>query len=58
MGKAAQINGVAMFLSLLFWSWLWGVIGTIVAVPLMMAIKITCDRIEGLEAVGDLLGER
>jgi predicted PurR-regulated permease PerM len=58
MGKAAQINGVAMFLSLLFWSWLWGVIGTIVAVPLMMAIKIACDRIEGLEGIGDLLGER
>ncbi len=58
MGKAAGINGVAMFLSLLFWSWLWGVVGTIVAVPIMMAIKTTCDRIESLEPVGELLGER
>ena len=58
MGKAAQINGVAMFLSLLFWSWLWGITGTIVAVPLMMAIKIVCDRIEGLRPIGEFLGER
>ena len=58
MGKAAGINGVAMFLSLLFWSWLWGVVGTIVAVPIMMAVKTVCDRIESLKPVGELLGER
>jgi predicted PurR-regulated permease PerM len=58
MGRAARINGVAMFLSLLFWSWLWGVIGMIVAVPLMMVLKTVCDRIENLQPVGELLGER
>jgi predicted PurR-regulated permease PerM len=58
MGKAARINGVAMFLSLLFWSWLWGVIGMIVAVPIMMVLKTVCDRIESLEPLGELLGER
>jgi predicted PurR-regulated permease PerM len=58
MGRAARINGVAMFLSLLFWSWLWGVIGMIVAVPLMMVLKSVCDRIESLQPVGELLGER
>jgi len=58
LGKTAQINGVAMFLSLLFWSWLWGVIGMIVAVPIMMAVKTACDRIEHLQPIGELLGER
>lgn len=57
MGKAARINGVAMFLSLLFWSWLWGVIGMIVAVPMMMVVKSVCDRIESLQPFGELLGE-
>ena len=56
MGRAARINGVAMFLSLLCWSWLWGVIGMIVAVPLMMVVKIVCDRVESLQPIGDLLG--
>ena len=58
MGRAAQMNGVAMFLSLLFWSWLWGIIGMIVAVPIMMVIKSICDRIEKLQPIGELLGER
>jgi predicted PurR-regulated permease PerM len=58
LGKTAQINGVAMFVGLLFWSWLWGVIGMIVAVPIMMAVKTACDRIEHLQPIGELLGER
>lgn len=58
MGKAARINGVAMFLSLLFWSWLWGIIGMIVAVPIMMAVKSICERVDGFHPVGELLGER
>jgi len=57
MGKAARINGVAMFVSLLFWSWVWGLIGTLVAVPIMMVIKSVCDRVESLRPVGELLGE-
>jgi predicted PurR-regulated permease PerM len=58
LGRATRINGVAMFLSLLFWSWVWGVIGMIVAVPIMIVVKCVCDRIEGLMPIGELLGER
>jgi len=58
MGKAAGINGAALFVSLLFWTWMWGLIGTLVAVPLMMIIKTACERIEGLEAFGELLNEK
>jgi predicted PurR-regulated permease PerM len=56
MGKAARMNGVAMFIGLLFWSWLWGLIGMIVAVPIMMAIKCVCDRVDWLQPLGELLG--
>jgi predicted PurR-regulated permease PerM len=58
MGRAASINGVAMFVSLLFWTWLWGVIGMLVAVPITMVIKIICDRIAGLQPFGELLADR
>jgi predicted PurR-regulated permease PerM len=57
LGRAAQMNTVAVFVSLLFWSWMWGVVGLLLAVPVMMAIKAVCDRIEGLERFGRLLGE-
>jgi predicted PurR-regulated permease PerM len=57
MGRAAQMNPVAIFVGLLFWSWVWGVWGTILAVPLMMMVKAICDRGEDLQPVGELLGE-
>ena len=57
MGRAAQMNPVAVFVGLLFWSWVWGVMGTILAVPMLMALKAICDRIEDLQPIGELLGE-
>jgi predicted PurR-regulated permease PerM len=57
MGRAAQMNPVAIFIGLLFWSWVWGVWGTILAVPMMMTAKAICDRVEDLQPVGELLGE-
>lgn len=57
MSRASQMNPVAIFVGLLFWSWVWGVWGTILAVPMMMALKAICDRVEDLRPVGELLGE-
>ena len=57
MSRAAQMNPVAIFVGLLFWSWVWGIWGTILAVPMMMMIKSICDRIEDLQPFGELLGE-
>jgi predicted PurR-regulated permease PerM len=57
MGKAARINGLAMFIGLLFWSWIWGFIGVIVAVPIMMVVKSVCDRVESFRPIGELLDE-
>jgi predicted PurR-regulated permease PerM len=57
MGRAAQMNPVAIFVGLLFWSWVWGIWGTVLAVPMLMMIKSICDHIEDLQPVGELLGE-
>ena len=57
MGKAAQMNAVAIFVGLLFWSWVWGVWGTVLAVPMLMMFKSICDHIEDLQPFGELLGE-
>ena len=57
MGRAAQMNPVAIFVGLLFWSWIWGIWGTVLAVPMLMILKAICDHIEALEPVGELLGE-
>jgi predicted PurR-regulated permease PerM len=57
LSRAAQMNPAAIFISLLFWSWVWGVWGTVLAVPMMMMIKSICDHVEDLQPIGELLGE-
>src|SRR5262249_48855466 len=57
MSRAARINSAAIFTGLLFWSWIWGVWGTILAVPMLMMMKAVCDHIEELQPIGELLGE-
>jgi predicted PurR-regulated permease PerM len=57
MSRAAQMNPVAIFVGLLFWSWIWGIWGTVLAVPMMMMLKAVCDHVEDLQPVGELLGE-
>lgn len=47
MGRKLPINAVALFIGFMFWGWVWGVIGAVLAVPLTVLIKIVCDRIEG-----------
>jgi predicted PurR-regulated permease PerM len=57
MSRAASINPAAIFIGIIFWSWIWGVWGLILAVPMLMMIKSICDRIEELQPIGELLGE-
>ncbi len=57
MGRAAQMNPVAIFIGLMFWSWVWGLWGTVLAVPMLMMLKAVCDHVEDLQPFGELLGE-
>jgi predicted PurR-regulated permease PerM len=57
LGKASSMNKVAIFAGLLFWSWIWGVWGMLLAVPMMMVVKVICDHVEPLQPVGHLLGD-
>jgi predicted PurR-regulated permease PerM len=57
MRKVAQMNRIAIFAGIMFWSWLWGVPGMLLAIPMMVVVKVVCDRIEGLQPIGSMLGE-
>ena len=57
LGRVGRLNHIAIFVSLLFWSWLWGVWGMLLAVPMLMGIKAICDHIEELQPVADFLGD-
>jgi len=57
LGKRLQLNPLAVTISVLFWGWLWGAMGLILAVPLTGALKIICDNIERLRPYGAWMGE-
>lgn len=57
LGSRLQLNPLAVTVALLFWGWIWGAMGLILAIPLTAAIKIVCDHVDGLRPVGGLLGE-
>jgi len=57
IGRRLRLNPLAVALSLLFWAWIWGAFGLILAVPLMGTTKIICDYIEPLQGLGAWLGD-
>jgi len=55
-GRASRMNPVAIFVGVLAWGWLWGIAGLLLGVPLLVAVKTVCDRVEDLKPIGELLG--
>lgn len=56
-GRIAKMNAAAVFISLLFWAWLWGVWGMLLSIPVIVIIKVVSEHIEQLESLAELLGE-
>lgn len=54
-GNRLKLNPVAVLIAVLFWGFLWGAIGAILAVPIVAAIKILCDHIDALNSLGKFL---
>jgi predicted PurR-regulated permease PerM len=57
VGKRLRLNPLAVTLALLFWAWIWGAMGLILAVPIVGAAKVICDYIDPLRGLGSWLGE-
>ncbi|HEX4667351.1 MAG TPA: AI-2E family transporter [Chthoniobacterales bacterium] len=55
MGRSLTLNPVLVLLSLTFWGWMWGIIGIILAVPILAAFKIFCSHIEPMEPLAEFI---
>jgi predicted PurR-regulated permease PerM len=55
LGRRLALSPIVIFLGLIFWGWLWGVLGALLAVPIMVSIKIVCDHIEPLQPIGIMM---
>lgn len=56
-GKFAKMNMAAVFVSLLFWAWLWGVWGMLLGLPIIVIVKVVSQHVEQLHPVAELLGK-
>lgn len=57
MSRVGPMNATAVFVSLLFWGWVWGIWGLLLAVPIMAAAKAVSDRVPDFSAFAELLSE-
>jgi predicted PurR-regulated permease PerM len=58
LGHRLALNPVVIFIAVIFWGWLWGIVGALLAVPMLAAFKIFCDAIEPLAPIGEFLGNQ
>jgi len=56
-GRIAKMNTAAVFISLLFWGWLWGIPGMLLSIPIIVIMKVVSQHVEQLQPVAELLGE-
>ncbi|MDP8997075.1 MAG: AI-2E family transporter [Pseudomonadota bacterium] len=58
LGRSLQMNAVAILLSLAFFTWLWGIAGAAIAIPLLISLKVFCDHFEELSGLGEFIAAR
>jgi len=56
-GRIANMNSAAVFISLMFWGWLWGIWGMLLSVPILVIIKVVSQHVEQLHPMAELLGD-
>ena len=58
LSRRLTINPIAVFLSIIFWGWIWGIAGALMAVPILACLKVICDANERLAPVSQFLSGR
>ncbi len=56
-GRIAKMNPAAVFISLLFFAWLWGLWGMLLGIPIIVIVKVICEHIEQFQPIAELLGD-
>ena len=58
LGRRLTMNPVVIFGTVVFWGWLWGIAGGLLAVPLLIALKVICNNVDALQPLGEFLNRR
>ena len=57
VGSRVHLNPLAVTVAILFWAWMWGAIGLVLAIPITAGLKAVCDNVPSLHSYGQLLGD-
>jgi predicted PurR-regulated permease PerM len=52
VGRRVRLNAVAITIALLFWGWVWGGMGLLLAIPITAALRVICDHTESWKPIG------
>jgi predicted PurR-regulated permease PerM len=55
LGRRFTLNPVVIFVSLIFWTWLWGIPGALLSLPILVSIKVISDHVSALSPVSEVL---
>lgn len=55
VGRRLSLNPPIVFVALIFWGWMWGIIGALIAVPILLTLKVLFDNTKSLSAVGKFM---
>lgn len=55
LGRRFSLNTVVIFISIAFWGFMWGPFGVFIALPLLIVLKVFCDRVDSLASLGEFL---
>jgi predicted PurR-regulated permease PerM len=56
LGRRLSLNPLVVFLSVVFWFWLWGVLGALMAVPMLITLKLIGDQVKFLRPISVIAG--
>lgn len=56
LGRRLELNTVSVFVTVVFWGWLWGIAGALMAVPFLVIVKVICDNVDSMMTLGHFLG--
>lgn len=57
IGRRVRLNAVAITVSLLFWGWVWGGMGLVLAIPITATLRVICDHTESWKPIGRWLSD-
>jgi predicted PurR-regulated permease PerM len=57
VGRRVRLNAVAITVSLLFWGWVWGGMGLVLAIPITATLRVICDHTESWKPIGRWLSD-